>query len=124
MNFENVLSSSNSVNVSFSHIGHSYTDHYINYTTAQHKSCCGCGEYTLNNHVVAQGALPDSNGYGICILCRGQVFMGNLNSISGSNLPHSVNGSYILQNGVIVLVDEDIEAYMSGNLVFYTGEVQ
>ena len=34
------------------------------------------------------------------------------------------NDDYILQNGVIVLVDEDIEAYMDGTLVFYTGEVQ
>lgn len=29
------------------------------------------------------------------------------------------NGSYILPNGIIVLVDEDIEAYLSGTLVFY-----
>ncbi len=31
----------------------------------------------------------------------------------------SVNGSYILPNGIIVLVDEDVEAYMNGTLVFY-----
>lgn len=123
MNFENALSSTNSINVSFTHT-HSYTDHYALHNYSQHKAYCGCGEYSLGNHVVAQGALPDSNGYGICILCRGQVFMGNLNSIPGSNMPHTANGSYILQNGVIVLVDEDIEAYMIGTLVFYTGEVQ
>lgn len=29
------------------------------------------------------------------------------------------NGSYILPNGIIVLVDEDIEAFMNGTLVFY-----
>ena len=32
---------------------------------------------------------------------------------------YSVNGSYILPNGIIVLVDSDIEAYESGTLVFY-----
>ena len=31
----------------------------------------------------------------------------------------TLNGSYILPNGIIVLVDEDIEAYMDGTLVFY-----
>ncbi|MDY2888847.1 MAG: hypothetical protein SOU19_04695 [Candidatus Caccosoma sp.] len=29
------------------------------------------------------------------------------------------NGSYILPNGIIALVDEDIEAFMNGTLVFY-----
>ena len=30
-----------------------------------------------------------------------------------------VNGSYILKNGIVVLVDSDIEAYLNGTLVFY-----
>ena len=30
-----------------------------------------------------------------------------------------VIGSYILPNGIIVLVDEDIEAYENGTLVWY-----
>ena len=34
----------------------------------------------------------------------------------------SINGSYILPNGIIVLVDEDIEAYENGTLVFYDRE--
>ena len=36
-----------------------------------------------------------------------------------SSMPHSENGSYILPNGVIVLVDEDVEAYFGGTLDFY-----
>ncbi|MBR2381405.1 MAG: hypothetical protein IKA84_02785, partial [Clostridia bacterium] len=31
----------------------------------------------------------------------------------------SANGSYILPDGTIMLVDEDIEAYLNGMLVFY-----
>ena len=31
----------------------------------------------------------------------------------------SINGSYILSNGVIVLVEEDIESYLDGTLQFY-----
>jgi hypothetical protein len=31
----------------------------------------------------------------------------------------SANGSYILPDGTIMLVEEDIEAYFNGTLVFY-----
>ena len=31
----------------------------------------------------------------------------------------SVNGSYIRSDGIVVLVDEDIEAYLAGTLQFY-----
>ncbi len=34
---------------------------------------------------------------------------------------HSENGSYILNDGTIVLVEEDIEAYLNGTLVFSSG---
>ena len=29
------------------------------------------------------------------------------------------NGSYIMSSGIIVLVEEDVEAYLNGTLVFY-----
>ena len=31
----------------------------------------------------------------------------------------SVNGSYILHDGTIMLVEEDVEAYLNDTLVFY-----
>ena len=31
----------------------------------------------------------------------------------------TLNGSYILPSGIIVLVEEDVEAYLNGTLVFY-----
>ena len=34
----------------------------------------------------------------------------------------SVNGSYIRSDGIVVLVDEDIEAYLAGTLQFYHSE--
>ena len=40
-------------------------------------------------------------------------------SIPDSVMKVSVNGSYILPSGIIVLVDEDVEAYLNGTLVFY-----
>lgn len=39
--------------------------------------------------------------------------------IQGNNVfPMSINGSYILPNGVIVLADDDFEDYINGTLVF------
>ena len=35
------------------------------------------------------------------------------------NMKYSINGSYILPNGIVVLVDEDVEAYFAGTLRFY-----
>ena len=34
----------------------------------------------------------------------------------------SVNGSYIRSDGIVVLVDEDIEAYLASTLQFYHPE--
>lgn len=35
-----------------------------------------------------------------------------------SNCPTTLNESFILPNGVVVLVDEDFDAYLDGTLVF------
>ncbi len=100
---------------------HSYADHYVWQSEGLHKSYCDCGNYTTSNHVVTQGSFNTPDGYGICLLCRGRVFMGVLLSIP-TGLAHTDNGSYILTNGTIVLVEEDIEAYMTDTLEFYYGE--
>jgi hypothetical protein len=41
---------------------------------------------------------------------------GSLGIIFGNNLSYFGNGSYVLPNGLVVLVDEDIEAYINGTL--------
>ena len=69
-------------------------------------------------HVVKTPAL--GGFFAPCIDC------GEWIDISDNHFPsimsitkYSVNGSYILSNGIIVLVDEDVEAYLNGTLVFY-----
>ena len=37
---------------------------------------------------------------------------------------HSANGSYVLANGVVFLVDEDIDAYFNGTLIFFNSNNQ
>lgn len=102
---------------------HSYTHRYIWQSETQHGCLCACGDITTGSHVVKHGAFNGTSEYAICLLCKGRVFMGNLNSVI-TDLPHTENGSYILPNGIIVLVEEDIEAYMDGSLVFYSGEIE
>ena len=35
------------------------------------------------------------------------------------NRKYSINGSYILPSGIVILVDEDIKAYFNNKLIFY-----
>ena len=99
---------------------HSFTDHYIWQSEGLHRAYCECGEFIRSSHTVRAGSFT-GDGYGICLLCRGRVFMGTLNSIT-VNLPHTDNGSFILPSGITVLVDADMEAYYEGTLEFYVGE--
>ncbi len=55
-----------------------------------------------------------------CIICGGLIDIEDgFGQIIYQISKFSINGSYILPNGIIVLVDEDIEAYFNGTLVFY-----
>ncbi len=103
---------------------HAYSDDYTWLSDTQHCKSCDCGAYITGAHVVDPNGFPNPEGYATCLLCGGDVFMGVLNSLYVNTLPHTINGSYKLQNGVIVLVEEDMEAYLNGTLVFYTGEIQ
>ena len=44
--------------------------------------------------------------------------MSGLSAMSVEYLSQTANGSYILPNGTIVLVPEDVDAYVTGTLVF------
>ena len=94
---------------------HSYTK-YGKYSLTQHKKICsGCDDYILQYHII------NGQGSGKCILC------GFPASSSGSINPFSINsinyitenGSYIAENGVIVLSDIDYLKFLSGSLDVY-----
>lgn len=100
---------------------HSYLYHWLSYTA--HSAICICGEYHTSAHTVSSDSVTGIDQYATCLLCGGQASVGYVTLDAVSDLPHSANGSYVLSNGVIVLVDEDIEAYMDGTLTFSTGDV-
>lgn len=94
---------------------HIYTHRYLMWTSTQHKSFCACREYKLQAHVIRADNLTK------CILCNG-IIRGGISPLGTHSIEVqfiTANGSYILPNGVIVLVEEDIQAYFAGTLVFY-----
>jgi hypothetical protein len=97
---------------------HDYSDHYIPKTNSTHISYCICGSTSIQPHVVSAGAFSSGNKYAICLACGGTATTGIILHQAIGKLPRSENGSFILPNGVIVLVDEDIEAYFDGRLEF------
>ena len=90
---------------------------YLNPTTHISECTCGARGTTTANHVFS---FPDETGQMVCRGCGYTKYQGG----SGGNIilskqKVSLNGSYILPDGNIVLVDEDVEAYLNGTLVFY-----
>ena len=100
---------------------HTYSDHYVWESDTIHKAYCACGLTRFGGHVVESGALNLGNGRARCILCGGFASEGFI-AMAVSQLPHTENGSYVTPCGIIVLVDEDIEAYLSGELIFLEPE--
>ncbi len=100
---------------------HDYSE-WTYYSSTQHVCCCSlCNETgtTYGVHATKQSLIAGNNA--TCFVCGfafslddgfGQIIHQNVQKVS-------VNGSYILPNGIIVLVDEDVEAYLNGTLVFY-----
>lgn len=97
---------------------HDYTE-WEYYSNTQHIEKCSCGQVgtTKSVHAVRR---TEIGRFKTCIDCGGLIdTFGAPNQYDSTVKMVTANGSYILPNGVIVLVDEDIEAYLNGELVFY-----
>ena len=101
------------------------TEAHGNYTytykdSSYHTATCECGYEKSVRHWVKETEIVNER-YGRCGSCGALIDLDN--SIVGvvpNNIAKlSLNGSYILPNGIVVLVDADIEAYENGTLVFY-----
>lgn len=99
---------------------HTYDDSYTWKNDRQHLARCSCGLTQMKGHAVRDGSFV--GGYATCIQCGGRASVGFVPFPNeSSTLPCSANGSYILPNGVIVLVEADIAAFLQGTLVFTQG---
>ena len=99
------------------------------YNNDFHLDACACGYQRTLPHVVASTPAKMAP----CLVCGATITIGsgtimpwgnNDGSVETNALDNGIryvteNGSYILPNGVIVLVSEDIEAYFNGELIFY-----
>ena len=98
---------------------HSYNSFMYVSDTAHRSTCDGCGAWkeTTSPHTFT---VPDRLGRMTCIGCGYTKIKGSdFGNVILSITKVSANGSYILPDGTIMLVDEDIDAYLNGTLVFY-----
>ena len=113
------------------HVFHNYTDHYSTYNQQKHLAYCSCGMSILMPHAIDMMNTYTIFGhtYGNCIECGATI---DLNTGGGGIVPGphssgtlvSENGSYILPNGIIMLVHEDLDSYLNRTLTFHPyGEV-
>ncbi len=98
---------------------HSYSA-FLYYNNISHQSRCSCGSIKEEGHYIRRSTIVD-NRYAVCLGCE---YMLDLEEdiaqfIMTNNTKMTVNGSFILPSGVVVLVDEDVEAFMNGILRFY-----
>lgn len=93
---------------------------YLYNDNKSHIKRCSCGAYLTEGHYIRQADIVD-NRYVRCLGCRAQLdlFEDCANSIMSTITQVSINGSYVLPSGIVVLVDEDLQAYLEGTLVFY-----
>ncbi len=111
---------SGTISITIEPHSHSY-DWWTYYNNSTHikSCCCGLKGTATASHFVRSSDIVDNKAN--CIGC-GRMLDLNLDNatITPDNAAKvSVNGSYILPSGIIVLVDEDVEAYLNGTLVFY-----
>lgn len=102
----------------FHHYPHDYTYDYVWKNGKQHNATCICGEGKAQPHAVSSG-VTQPGSFKLCLFCGGRVEMGFIKFDGETISLVSDNGSYILPNGVIVLEEEDMEAYVRGTLKFH-----
>ena len=102
---------------------HSYSDHFLCYSSSKHRAYCSCGLYVLKAHAVNSGSTYNRNGhtYANCVDCGTSIDLNTTIVIVNDSeaFMTSANGSYILTSGIYVIVDKDLEAYFNGTLEFH-----
>jgi len=105
------------------HTEHYYHNHYETYSSDKHKSYCTCEDYVLHSHAIRAENIFIIFGqrHAYCINCGTLI---NLTTtlvvvVNGGQCLITDNGSYILPNGILVIVESDIESYLSNTLIFH-----
>ena len=94
---------------------HSNIYTWLDYTN--HQKTCSCGRSSIEGHAIRNEDYISGNMNATCIICGGIANIGFI-EIQNNIVMISDNGSYVLSNGIVVLVDSDIESYLNNTLVF------
>ena len=93
------------------------------YSKTSHKAVCECGESGVTSYPHAIKSSDVGKRTAKCIQCNCILDLTKDMSFVVYNrskkVLYSINGSYILENGIIVLVEDDIDLYLNGALYFY-----
>ena len=91
---------------------HTHSYRYRTYSSTQHKAICSCGASILQYHMV------DTSG--CCVLCLAIVSSG-ISPLTLNNVNYiTENGSYILPNGVIIIVEADMDSFIKNKTDIYS----
>ena len=115
--FHKYVNNVNGLNYTFyeEHDPYVYIDKYY------HRRSCSCGiGVQTERHTISASDVTGGGNFAPCMGCGYLLDLRDdyYNSIA-SITQVSINGSYVLPSGIVVLVDEDIQAYLDGTLVFY-----
>lgn len=111
---------SGTINITLAAHSHNY-DRWVYYNRSTHVESCCCGQRGTAKSAHSVRATDIVNNMANCLGCG---YLLDFDSDVAQLIPEriakmSVNGSYILSDGVVVLVDEDVDAYLNGTLLFY-----
>lgn len=100
-----------------------YEEHspYVYMNKYNHRRSCLCGlGVQIAPHAILASDIVSGSNYAPCMGCGYLLDLrdNDYNTIA-SITQMSINGSYILPSGIVVLIDEDVQAYLDGTLVFY-----
>lgn len=112
VNYEN-STNTGLITINFSSHVHNYDCKYQWNDVNTHKKMCCCNSYVNEGHAVLKGTNK-------CILCNGTANTGfiGVKLFNSEKVFLTPNGSYVLPNGIIVLDENDIEAYFTEQLTF------
>lgn len=100
---------------------HSYNN-WKYYNSSSHIEECECGAtgHKTKPHIILMEEIRNNKAN--CIECKKLLDLNldrAITKYSTSNYKYSKNGSYIIPNGIIVLKEDDVEAYYNNSLIFY-----
>lgn len=105
---------------SFHH--HSFPFKYYNNHTHIGTCTCGLTDGNKEEHYVLKSVLEKNPIFATCLGCKTQLdfrkdYANGIYPFSNGSKT-TTNGSYIMPNGIIVLADDDMEAFLKGDLRF------